>query len=271
MSYLKIDDVSFGYGDRKAVLSHIDLSVEKGSFVSLLGPSGCGKSTLLRLIAGLESPHAGSIAVNGLPIEGPGLDRGMVFQDYSLFPWMTVGENIELGLRQANPGKKSSQCRELASEFLELVNLRNVYGSLPRQLSGGMRQRAAIARTLALGSPILLLDEPFGALDPVNRLAMQDLLHDLCQHADPVKTVVFVTHDVEEALFLGDRVVMLGAASGHVIADLPVAFPGKRRREQLYASDEFSKLRNAIFESYHRDVQSVLEENISITSIGQGI
>lgn len=270
MPSLEIDHLHFSYNGHP-VLKDIHLTIQSGSFVSLLGPSGCGKSTLLRLIAGLDSPSSGHITLNRDPIAGPGIDRGMVFQDYSLFPWMTVGENVVLALRQAVPNRRKTEYQELAQSYLEMVNLQDAYNKLPRQLSGGMRQRGAIARTLALGSPVLLLDEPFGALDPLNRLRLQDLLLEILIHADPPRTVVFVTHDVEEAIFLGERVLVMGAGSGQVIADVPVPFPRPRRRDAVYASEEFSKLRNQIFEYYHQDVRENLHPSSSVTTPAEGI
>ena len=271
MPAIGIHRVSFAYGDGRAVLRDIDLTLASGGFVSLLGPSGCGKSTLLRLIAGLSQPTAGHIDLDGVPVAGPGLDRGVVFQDYSLFPWMTVGENVVLALRQAFPDQTREDYRERAHAYLELVNLDDAYGKLPKELSGGMRQRGALARTLALGSPTLLLDEPFGALDPINRLAMQDLLHNLFVRSTPKKTIVFVTHDVEEALFLGERVLVIGATSGQIIADLPVPFTGERNRETLYASKEFGALRDTVFESYHRDIRTTLQAPSVVATPSEGI
>jgi NitT/TauT family transport system ATP-binding protein len=270
MPEIAINQVSFAYETGQPVLREIDLVIENGSFVSLLGPSGCGKSTLLRLIAGLDTPTSGDIRQSGVSIAGPGLDRGVVFQDYSLFPWMTVGENIVLALRQVVKGRSKAEYRELAEKYLALVNLPNVYKKLPRELSGGMRQRGAIARTLALGSPTLLLDEPFGALDPVNRLDMQDLLHNIFVSSSPKKTVIFVTHDVEESLFLGERVLVMGAA-GQVIADISVPFGATRNRELLYGSGEFAELRNTIFESYHRDIKAALQAPSLLKSVSEGI
>ncbi len=271
MPNIGIHSVAFAYGDGRSVLRDIDLTIDSGSFVSLLGPSGCGKSTLLRLIAGLSLPTSGHIDLDGVPITGPGLDRGVVFQDYSLFPWMTVGENVMLAFCQRFPHLTRAQCREQVHAYLELVNLADAYGKLPKELSGGMRQRGALARTLALSSPTLLLDEPFGALDPINRLHMQDLLRDLFVHSAPKKTVVFVTHDVEEALFLGERVLVLGATSGRIIADLPILFSRDRNRETLYASREFIALRDTVFESYHQDIRTTLQAPSVVATPSEGI
>jgi NitT/TauT family transport system ATP-binding protein len=271
MPDISIQNLRFAYEDGRPVLNGVTLDIADGSFVSLLGPSGCGKSTLLRILAGLSAPTAGTVILDGAPVTGPGLDRGVVFQDYSLFPWLSVGENIALAIRQARPGIPRARARELAGDYLGLVNLADAFAKLPRELSGGMRQRGAIARTLALGSPTLLLDEPFGALDPVNRLRMQDLLRGLFVKSSPRKTVVFVTHDVEEALFLGERVIVLGATSGQVIADLPAPFGAERGRDTLYASRAFTELRDRVFEAYHRDLRDFIAAPAIVASPSEGI
>ena len=270
MPRIEISNLHFGYTGH-TVLRDINLTIGNGTVVSLLGPSGCGKSTLLRLVAGLALPTSGRITLDGAPITGPGLDRGVVFQDYSLFPWMTVGENVVLALKQAVRGKTRAELVDLARSYLEMVNLPGVFDKLPKELSGGMRQRGAIARTLAVGSPVLLLDEPFGALDPVNRLRLQDLLQELLGTSQPRKTVLFVTHDVEEAILLGERVIVLGGATGSVLADLPVPFQRPRRRQDIYASAEFSLLRNTVFEAYHRDIRASMEAEALVSSSAEGI
>src|SRR6266702_189742 len=175
MHEVALNNVNYSYGSNQ-VLRDITLTAAAGDFVCLLGPSGCGKSTLLRLLAGLSRPDSGSITLDGKEITGPGLDRGVVFQDYSLFPWMTTGQNIILALEQAFPGKTKNENREIAANYLDMVGLPDSSDKLPGQLSGGMRQRAAIARAFAINSPVLLMDEPFGALDAITRARLQDLL-----------------------------------------------------------------------------------------------
>jgi NitT/TauT family transport system ATP-binding protein len=244
---LRIDGVDFAYDD-KEILAGISIEIPAGQFVSLLGASGSGKSTLLRLLAGLETPQRGHLAWNGSPIAGPGLDRGVVFQDYALFPWLSVVDNIAIAIGKARPGIGKAERRAEAAGCLRKVGLEAAIGKYPFELSGGMRQRAAIARALALGSPVLLMDEPFGALDPVNRARLQDLLLEVRKAANPKRTVVFVTHDVDEALYLGDRVVILGSSPGRVIADLPVVFPRRRDRRSLFDSEGFHALRESIAE-----------------------
>ncbi|NTV71346.1 MAG: ABC transporter ATP-binding protein [Azonexaceae bacterium] len=249
---LYLEGVDFSY-DASHILAGIDLSIPAGQFVTLLGASGSGKSTLLRLIAGLQFPQRGRLAWDGKPITGPGLDRGVVFQDYALFPWLSVVDNIAIAIGKARPETRKAERRAEAAEYLKKVGLEAAIGKFPFELSGGMRQRAAIARALALGSPLLLMDEPFGALDPVNRARLQDLVLEIWEAASPRKTIVFVTHDVDEALYLGDRVVILGSTPGRVIADLPVEFPRHRDRRALFNSDAFHELRESIAETLAAD------------------
>jgi len=249
---LVLDGVDFSY-DATRILDGIKLSIPTGQFVTLLGASGSGKSTLLRLIAGLQFPERGRLAWKGSPIAGPGLERGVVFQDYALFPWMSVVDNIAIAIGKARPETRKADRQAEAADYLKKVGLENAIGKYPFELSGGMRQRAAIARALALGSPLLLMDEPFGALDPVNRAKLQDLLLEIWEAATPKKTIVFVTHDVDEALYLGDRVVILGSTPGRVIADLPVEFPRHRDRRTLFDSDAFHTLRESIAETLAAD------------------
>ena len=256
---LELRNLSFGYG-ASPVLAGIDLTVAEGELVSLLGPSGSGKTTLLRLVAGLETPTAGAIRWRGAVVGAPSLRRGIVFQDYSLFPWMTLRQNVELALRKARPDLPRRERRERADEYLGLVALEGAASKHPHELSGGMRQRGAIARAFALGSELLLLDEPFGALDPVNRARLQDLLLDVWSAATPRKTVLLVTHDVDEALLLGSRVVVLGSAPGRVIADLPVPFDFPRSRRELFDAREYVELEERIAAHYRQDVIERIDE-----------
>jgi NitT/TauT family transport system ATP-binding protein len=266
----KIDGVNFSYAG-KAVLSEIDLSFSAGEFVCLLGPSGCGKTTLLRLLAGLASPDQGSIVWHDAPIDGPSLERGVVFQDYSLFPWMTLAQNITLALSKAQPTLERKWRRQLADEYLEMVGLADAAEKYPYELSGGMQQRGAIARALAIGSPVLLMDEPFGALDPINRAKLQDLLVSVWTSASPKKSVVFVTHDVDEAIYLADRVVMLGASPGRVIEELAIPFARPRQRRALVNSAEFQQIRRQIEERFQQDVIDRIEEDSLVASNAEGI
>jgi NitT/TauT family transport system ATP-binding protein len=215
-----------------------DLDIAKNDFVTILGPSGCGKSTLLRIIAGLDRPTTGSVLLDGQAITGPGADRGMVFQSYTLFPWLTVHENVGFGLRER--GVAVRETAEIVDSYLDKVGLRGFENHWPKQLSGGMQQRTAIARALANDPKILLLDEPFGALDNQTRGLMQELLLGIWEREQ--KTVVFVTHDIEEAVFMASRVVTMTARPGRIKSITPVDIPHPRHYT-VKASPEFSQLR----------------------------
>jgi NitT/TauT family transport system ATP-binding protein len=255
---LHISDLSFGYRG-ETVLRGIDLRVPRGELVSLLGPSGSGKTTLLRLAAGLERPSGGAVRWGGEVVTGPSLRRAIVFQDYALFPWMTLRANVELALRKARPELGRQERREVADGYLAMVGLGESGAKHPHELSGGMQQRGAIARAFALGSDLLLLDEPFGALDPVNRARLQDLLLEIWSAGSPRKTVLLVTHDVDEALLLGSRVVVLGSAPGRVIADLAVPFAFPRSRRVLFSSPDYTALEERIAALYRHDVVERIE------------
>ena len=209
-----------------AALDPIDLTVADGSFAALVGPSGCGKSTLLRLVAGLDRPTTGTVAADGRPVDGPGPERGMVFQQPALFPWLDVAANIRFGLDEA--GMPRAEADRRVARWIGEVGLVGFERALPRQLSGGMAQRAALARALAPSPGALLLDEPFGALDRITRNGMQDLL--VRVRAAAPATVLLVTHDVEEAVYLADRVIVLSPRPGRIVADVPVALPSPRVR-----------------------------------------
>lgn len=215
-------------------LKDVDLHVEQGEFVCVVGASGSGKSTLLRLIAGLEQPSEGQISVDYEPVIGPGADRGMVFQDYTLYPWMTVQKNVEFGLKLQGADKRER--REQASYYLNMVGLAGFAQSLPKQLSGGMKQRVAIARALASRPKILLMDEPFGALDIQTKESMQQFALELW--AQTGISVLMITHDVQEAVFLSQRIYVMTARPGTVQAEIKVTLGGKRdaqtRRDPLF-------------------------------------
>ena len=215
----------FKTADKEVVaLRDINLTIPEGQFVCLLGPSGCGKSTLLNAVAGFSLPSSGVITVDGKAVTGPGPDRGMVFQEYALFPWMTVEQNIGFGLEIKGMGKVEIQTRvEALMSMLGLSDFRNRF---PKDLSGGMRQRVAIARVLALDSPTMLMDEPFGALDALTRRNLQDEL--LRIWAELKKTIIFVTHSIEEAIYLADRIVVMTYRPGTIKRDLLVELPRLR-------------------------------------------
>ena len=237
---LLVQNLCKRFGD-KTVLEDINFSMQSGEFVTFVGSSGCGKSTLLRLIAGLDHPSGGRIQVDGSPVEGPGPDRGMVFQKYSLYPWLNAADNVAFGMRLQ--GMTSADVRDRTAYFLEVVGLRDAATKLPRELSGGMQQRVAIARALATNPSVLLLDEPFGALDLQNRETMQDFLHKLWQRTG--LTVLLITHDVEEALVLAQRVHVLAPNPGRIIRSLDVTL-NKSDLDQLRLSAEFLQLRRSL-------------------------
>jgi NitT/TauT family transport system ATP-binding protein len=218
-------------GSAHAVLKDIGLQVRDGEFVAIVGPSGCGKTTLLRLAAGLDQPTSGEVRVGGVEVDGPGPDRAVVFQQFALFPWKTVAENIEFGLRcKAMP---PAQRAERIGHYVKLMGLQGREDAYPHQLSGGMQQRVAIARSYALEPSVLLMDEPFGALDAQTRTVMQEELQRLCRIAP--RTVMFVTHAVEEAVYLADRVVVMSRDGGRIVADIDVG--GTRRAERWEAHE----------------------------------
>ncbi len=210
-------------------LADIDLEVRQREFVSVIGPSGCGKSTLVRIVAGLDHPSSGEVLLDAKSVEGPGADRGMVFQGYTLFPWLTIQQNVMFGMKMK--GLRGTRAESKAMEWLDLVGLSRFAEHYPRELSGGMQQRVAIARALANEPRILLMDEPFGALDAQTRCSMQRHLLEVWKTVDV--TVLFITHDLDEAIYLSDRIVVLGAHPGRVleVIDVPVARP--RSAEQF--------------------------------------
>ncbi len=265
------DKVSFAY-EEQLVLQDITLSIGEGEFVCLLGPSGAGKSSFVRLLAGLSSATSGIVRINGAKVTGPGLDRGIVFQEYTLFPWMTVGENIVLALRQAFPGRDRRELKAAAEEFLDLVGLANAFNKVPAEMSGGMRQRAAIARAFAMNPPILLLDEPFGAVDAVTRAKLQDLLLQLWQQENErPKTIIFVTHDVDEAIILAGRVVVIGMNPGRVKTVRAIDLARPRRRELLYHDERFRSFRNELVELLQEDVVNQLSTSQTVCPPGDRI
>ena len=230
---------SFEIGaDRVEALRRVDLTIDKGEFVCLIGASGCGKSTLLRIIAGFEQPTSGHVEIYGHPVTAPGSDRGMVFQDYALFPWLTVRENVAFGPKQK--GLSAVKVKEIADQYVDMVGLTAFAERYPQQLSGGMKQRVAIARVLANEANILLMDEPFGALDALTREQLQDELLQIWARTGV--TVIFVTHSVEEATLLADRVVVMSAGPGRVDADIPI----RLERPRDVSSPAFNEVRRAL-------------------------
>ncbi|MFI1093796.1 ABC transporter ATP-binding protein [Streptomyces sp. NPDC020917] len=230
-------------------LDKVSLDIADHEFVTVVGPSGCGKSTLMNILAGLETPTAGRALVDGAPVSGPGPERGVIFQQYALFPWLTVRQNVEFGLRTTRVPKRERRSR--AEYFIELVGLERFADALPKTLSGGMRQRCAIARAYAVDPSILLMDEPFGALDALTRVKLQEqLLHTWSRDK---RTVLFITHDVDEAVFLANRVIVMAARPGRVYDVIDVD-PAIERTEEFRLSARFAALRNRVWHSvYHQE------------------
>ena len=230
-------------GKATQALLPVDFEVRENDFVTILGPSGCGKSTLLRIVAGLDFPTSGQVVLDGQPVEGPGADRGMVFQSYTLFPWLTIEQNIRFGLRERGMGLAEQKDR--SDYFISKVGLRGFEQHFPKQLSGGMQQRTAIARALANDPKILLMDEPFGALDNQTRVLMQELLLGIWEAER--KTVMFVTHDIDEAIFMANRVAVFSARPGRIKTELAVDLPHPRHYT-IKTSPEFMDLKARLTE-----------------------
>ena len=257
MSKLSIEGVSRTFpgvrdGAATVALQPTSLAVADNDFITVLGPSGCGKSTLLRIVAGLDEPTSGRVLLDGVPVTRPGADRGMVFQSYTLFPWLTVKENICFGLRER--GEAQARQAEIAAHYIAKVGLAGFEHHYPKMLSGGMQQRTAIARALANDPKILLLDEPFGALDHQTRGLMQELLLSIWEAER--KTVLFVTHDIEEAIFMANRVVVMSARPGRIKADVAVALPHPRHYT-VKTTAEFSALKARLTEDIRSEALKV--------------
>jgi ABC-type nitrate/sulfonate/bicarbonate transport system ATPase subunit len=248
VSKLQIDNVSRVFpgmrgGEPTRALEPTSISVADNDFITILGPSGCGKSTLLRIVAGLDQPTTGQVLLDGQPVREPGPDRGMVFQSYTLFPWLTVRENICFGLREKGVAEKEQA--DIAARFIDQVGLKGFENHYPKQLSGGMQQRTALARALANDPKILLLDEPFGALDNQTRALMQELLLGIWEKAR--KTVLFVTHDIDEAIFMANRVLVMTARPGRVKCDIGIDLPHPRHYT-VKTTPEFASLKARLTE-----------------------
>ena len=247
---LKVTGVSKTFPGGTVARPATDLSVQENDFITILGPSGCGKSTLLRMVAGLDTPTGGGIALDGRAVSGPGADRGMVFQSYTLFPWLTVLQNVCFGLREK--GIPRAEQEAIAQPFLAKVGLQGFEHHYPKQLSGGMQQRTALARALANNPRILLMDEPFGALDHQTRELMQELLLSVWEAER--KTVLFVTHDIDEAIFMGNRVVVMSARPGRIKCDLPVPLPHPRHYA-MKTTAPFAEMKARLTEEIRIEVQ----------------
>ena len=259
-SQLRLHHVSKTFATRGAdrptlVIDDVSLAIEAGEFICVVGPSGCGKSTILNMIAGLERPSGGTVEKNGVPVAGPGPDRGVMFQDYALYPWQTVEQNIGFGLKYGTPGAGLSprQRQERVAHFIERVSLQGSEKKYPHQLSGGMRQRVALARLLANEPDVLLMDEPLGALDAQTRVILQMELLRIWGETLPRaqrKTALFITHDIDEAVFLADRVVVMSSHPGRIVAQIEIDLP-RSRGAHTRASPRFGQLTAQILSLIH--------------------
>ena len=256
---IEVKHLTVNYAEKNrefTALRDVNFTVEEGEFVSIIGASGCGKSTLLSVLEGLYKQADGSITISGKPLEGTGKERGVVFQHYSLFPWMTTRKNIAFGIAQVRKDLSKKERLAIADSFLEKVGLGEFGSKYPSQLSGGMQQRAAIARALAMDTEILLMDEPFSAIDAKNRIVLQELLLKLWEGdgTEPRKSVVFVTHDIDEAILLSDKIVVLTAHPGTVAEIIPVPFERPRDRQKLVQSPEYGKFRSRLLRLFYNDI-----------------
>ncbi|TMD42482.1 MAG: ABC transporter ATP-binding protein [Chloroflexi bacterium] len=261
MSEIRLVEVAMRYTTRQGqvqALERISVTVPDGQFACIVGPSGCGKSTLLMVAAGLVEPTEGEVLVDGSPTSQPGADRGMVFQSYSLYPWLSVRRNIEFGLEMKKTPKADRERR--SNELIRLMKLDGFADAYPKALSGGMKQRAAIARALANDPQVLLMDEPFGALDAQTRQIMQEMLTDIWQRYR--KTVLFVTHDIEEAIFLGDVIYVMTNRPGRIRTTLQVDLPRPRTFEMV-SSPQFAGLRNQVVGIIHEESLKAVESELA--------
>lgn len=252
-SKIAVEDVSkeFGAdGSQVQALKNIDLVVNEGEFVSIVGPSGCGKSTLLYMLGGFVLPSSGRLLADGQSIVAPGIDRGIVFQEYALFPWLTVFDNIAYGLEMV--GMPAAKRERAVEHYVSLIGLKGFERRFPRELSGGMKQRVALARTFAYEPSILLLDEPFGALDSLTRETMQDELLRLWRTTG--KTIVMVTHDVGEAVYLSNRVCVMSQRPGRIVEEFSIDLDRSGAREDVVLSDAYTAIHNAVWVSVRRQV-----------------
>jgi len=255
----------FSYKKDAVVLGDITMNVKAGDFVCLLGQSGCGKSTLLRLLAGLEKPDSGDILIDGIPVKDAGLQRGVVFQDYGLFPWMTAGENITIALEQRYKKMKKEQRKQLALEWMKKVDMdASLFDKLPGELSGGQKQRCGIARAFAIDPPILLMDEPFGSLDAVTKAKLQDLVIRLWQQEENNrKTIFFVTHEVDEALLLATDIFVFSQTPAKIMYAHSFKDQLHPTRQNMHSEPEIIGLRNHLIKLIYKDAEDRIEKDYS--------
>jgi len=252
ISLRRVGKVFAGRGVEVTALSDISVDVHSGQFLVLVGPSGCGKSTLLDLLAGLSQPTSGEVLLDGRPVTGPGLDRGVVFQQYALFPWRTAQANVEFGLEGKGIPRRAR--RDQARQFLDLVGLSGFADRYPHELSGGMKQRVAIARSLAFDPDVLLMDEPFAALDAQTRDGLQDELLRIWERTG--KTIVFITHGIDEAVYLGQRVAVMTSRPGRIKQVVDIALESRTTTEDLRSDPAFARYRHEIWSLLHDEVRA---------------
>ena len=255
---IDVSDLSVVFDDRGSefkAIENVSFHVDPGQFVSIIGSSGCGKSTLLSVLEGLRKPDTGTVKIGGEIITGPGLERSVVFQQYSLFPWMTAVKNVAFGIEQARKDLNRKERQALAQDYLNKVGLEDFGHRYPSELSGGQQQRVAIARALAENGEVLLMDEPFGAIDAKNRTILQDLLLQLWEGEKDQerKTVVFVTHDIEEAILLSDRILMMKPDPGRIYRDFTVPLPRPRHRLELLRSETYINFRSELSDIFFEE------------------
>jgi len=268
---LTVDKLTRSFASRTGThtaLNQIEFNIRRREFVCVIGPSGCGKSTLIRIIAGLDYPTSGQVLLDGKPVAGPGSDRGMVFQGYTLFPWLTVKENVMFGLKLS--GRSPTKAESEARQWIELVGLSKFENSYPYQLSGGMKQRVAIARALANNPRILIMDEPFGALDAQTRAQMQAYLLQIWRQVDV--TILFITHDLDEAIYLSDRILVLGANPSRVQEFIEVPVPHPRSEDQ-FISPPFLATKRRLEELIHpkKDTEAAALPIVKMTAEGDEV
>ncbi|QWC22440.1 ABC transporter ATP-binding protein [Bacillus haikouensis] len=256
--FIQIEHLNKQYNDKTGtpvdVLKDINLEIDKGEFVSILGPSGCGKSTLLSIVAGLTKSTTGAITVGGNPIKKPGKDRGMVFQQAALFPWLNVRDNVTFPLKKE---MSKAEARQQAAKYLHMVQLGNYQDHYPHELSGGMQQRVAISRALAMDPEVLLMDEPFGALDEQTRSRLHGQLETIWMETK--KTVLFVTHSISESIKLSDRIIVMGTRPGTILADIKVEIPRPRDAHK----DQMVKLEEHIMSYLKKEIDKVISEELA--------
>lgn len=263
MEKIKLENLTLTYKDANGSYTpfeNINLSINESEFVCIIGPSGCGKSSLLSVIEGLNKESGGAAYIDGKKIEGPGIDRGVVFQHYSLFPWMNATKNIVFAMKQSKCKGTRKELLKIAEKYLEKVGLGDAKDKFPAQLSGGMQQRVAIARVMASNASIFLMDEPFGAIDPKNRKELQELISKLSK--EEKKTVVFVTHDIEEAILLADRIIFMSDKT--IKADIKVDFHYPRKKEALIGDKKYLPLHNELMKLFYENIAQKIGDEVTI-------